>query len=66
MAAGWFRSPCDAPEAVIAGLPASDHGGARVVEGLRQVAAGGRFGPDGDVGDGRRLLGWSVGGRWVG
>jgi Tfp pilus assembly protein PilV len=62
----FFLSLCDAPEAVIAGLPAADADAARVVEGLRQVAAGGRFGPDGVVGGGRRLLGWSVGPHWLG
>lgn len=36
-----------------------------VLGGLRHVAAGGRFAPDGTCPGGRRLLGWSRGPHWV-
>lgn len=36
-----------------------------VVAGVEAVAAGNRFGADGQLGDGRRLLGWTVGRHWL-
>ncbi|MFD3541118.1 hypothetical protein ACFWUQ_16710 [Streptomyces sp. NPDC058662] len=55
-------------EAAAAGRPA--HVRTRLapaLAGLRLVAAGGAFGPDGtaDAGRARRLLGWSTGGHWM-
>ncbi|MEV0732155.1 hypothetical protein [Polymorphospora sp. NPDC050346] len=39
---------------------------APALDGLGHVVAGGGFGPDGTARSGRRLLGWAVGGHWLG